>query len=238
MVAELVEHAQTRQEPSSRPGQARAEAGPAEATGLRTYVVDTSVLLSDPRALLHFAEHEVVLPLVVVSELEAKRADPDLGYYARTALRLLDDLRGRHGALDQPVPITPEGGTLRIELNHVSVDVLPLGIRGTDNDSRILAVAKALADEGATVTVVSKDLPMRVKAAAMGLAADEYRHELVRDSGWRGTVSLSVAQERLDALYDDGEVDLAGVPLGTLTGTGVETGPEAVSYTHLRAHET
>ena len=94
MVAELVEHAQTRQEPSSRPGQARAEAGPAEATGLRTYVVDTSVLLSDPRALLHFAEHEVVLPLVVVSELEAKRADPDLGYYARTALRLLDDLRG------------------------------------------------------------------------------------------------------------------------------------------------
>ncbi len=226
MVAELVEHAQTRQEPSSRPGQARAEAGAAEATGLRTYVVDTSVLLSDPRALLHFAEHEVVLPLVVVSELEAKRADPDLGYYARTALRLLDDLRGRHGALDQPVPITPEGGTLRIELNHVSVDVLPLGIRGTDNDSRILAVAKALADEGATVTVVSKDLPMRVKAAAMGLAADEYRHELVHDSGWRGTVSLSVAQERLDALYDDGEVDLAGVPLGTLTGTGVETGPE------------
>ena len=227
MVAELVEHAQTRQEPPrpNRPGQARAEAGPAEATGLRTYVVDTSVLLSDPRALLHFAEHEVVLPLVVVSELEAKRADPDLGYYARTALRLLDDLRGRHGALDQPVPITPEGGTLRIELNHVSVDVLPLGIRGTDNDSRILAVAKALADEGATVTVVSKDLPMRVKAAAMGLAADEYRHELVRDSGWRGTVSLSVAQERLDALYDDGEVDLAGVPLGTLTGTGVETGP-------------
>ena len=75
MVAELVEHVQTREEPSSRPGQARAEAGPAEATGLRTYVVDTSVLLSDPRALLHFAEHEVVLPLVVVSELEAKRAD-------------------------------------------------------------------------------------------------------------------------------------------------------------------
>ncbi|MWD30921.1 PhoH family protein, partial [Aquicoccus sp. SCR17] len=99
----------------------------------------------------------------------------------------------------------------------------------TDNDSRILAVAKALADEGAAVTVVSKDLPMRVKAAAMGLAADEYRHELVRDSGWRGTVSLSVAQERLDALYDDGEVDLAGVPLGTLTGTGVETGPEEAS---------
>lgn len=137
-------------------------------TGLRTYVVDTSVLLSDPRALLRFAEHEVILPLVVVSELEAKRADPDLGYFARTALRLLDDLRGSHGALDRAVPVAPEGGTLRVELNHVSTDVLPPGIRGTDEDSRILAVAKAFADEGRDVTVVSKDLPMRVKAAAMG----------------------------------------------------------------------
>ena len=169
----------------------------------------------------------MILPLVVVSELEAKRADPDLGYFARTALRLLDDLRGRHGALDRAVPISPEGGTLRVELNHVSTDVLPLGIRGTDNDSRILAVAKALADEGATVTVVSKDLPMRVKAAAMGLAADEYRHELVRDSGWRGTVSLSVAQERLDALYDDGEASLAGVPVDGTDGVGAGVEAEA-----------
>lgn len=191
----------------------------------RSYVLDTSVLLSDPRALLHFAEHEVILPLVVVSELEAKRADADLGYFARTALRILEDLRLRHGSLDRDVPLTAEGGTLRVEINHVSPSVLPSGIRGTDNDTRILAVAKAFADEGKDVTVVSKDLPLRVKAAALGLAADEYRHELVRDSGWRGAVSLPIEEERLDALYEEGSVALAGVPLADLRGTGVEERP-------------
>lgn len=243
MVAERVEHGReltgtTEARPdaagaaghaaAARTGAADAVVAPdARETGLRTYVVDTSVLLSDPRALLRFAEHEVILPLVVVSELEAKRADPDLGYFARTALRLLDDLRGRHGALDRAVPISPEGGTLRVELNHVSTDVLPLGIRGTDNDSRILAVAKAFADEGRDVTVVSKDLPMRVKAAAMGLSADEYRHELVRDSGWRGAVTLTVEQELLDALYDDGEASLAGVPVDGTDGVGAGVEAEA-----------
>ena len=203
----------------------RSPRGDRASVGERSYVVDTSVLLSDPRALLRFAEHEVILPLVVISELEAKRADPDLGYFARTALRILDDLRTRHGALDRDVPLTPEGGTLRVELNHVSTDVLPFGIRGTDNDSRILAVAKAFADEGREVTVVSKDLPMRVKAAAMGLSADEYRHELVRDSGWRGTVALPLDEERLDTLYEEGVVSLEGVPLPDLRGTGVEERP-------------
>lgn len=65
--------------------------------GVRCYVVDTSVLLSDPRAVLRFAEHDVVLPVVVVMELEAKRHDPELGYFARKALRLLDRLRVDHG---------------------------------------------------------------------------------------------------------------------------------------------
>lgn len=199
--------------------------GAALADERRTYVVDTSVLLSDPRAPLHFAEHEVVLPLVVVTELESKRADPDLGHTARAALRLLDELRRRHGHLDRPVPLTAEGGTLRVELNHVSTDVLPLGIRGTDNDARILAVAAALAEEGADVTVVSKDLPMRVKAAAIGLAADEYRHELVRDSGWRGLVPLDVADAWLDGLYEDGQASLAGLPLQEAAGSGIEVAP-------------
>ena len=67
----------------------------------RTFVIDTSVLLSDPHALLRFDEHEVVIPVVVVTELEAKRTHPELGYFARSALRLLDDLRVSHGRLDE-----------------------------------------------------------------------------------------------------------------------------------------
>ena len=84
----------------------------------RTYVIDTSVLLSDPHALRRFAEHDVVLPVVVITELEAKRHHSELGYFARTALRHLDDLRISHGRLDAPVPANDLGGTVHVELNH------------------------------------------------------------------------------------------------------------------------
>lgn len=108
------------------------------ATATRTYVVDTSVLLSDPKALLRFAEHHVVLPIVVITELEAKRHHPELGYFARSALRLLDDLRVQQGRLDEPITINEQGGTLHIELNHTDPELLPAGFRLGDNDSRIL----------------------------------------------------------------------------------------------------
>jgi len=193
--------------------------------GIRTYVLDTSVLLSDPRAMRRFAEHEVVLPVVVVTELEAKRHHPELGYFARTALRALDDLRVEHGRLDAPVPIG-DGGTLRVELNHTDPQSLPSGFRLGDNDSRILAVARNLANEGHDVTIVSKDLPMRVKASAVGLRAEEYRAELAVESGWTGTTELDVAQQQLDTLYDEGRVELpeaADLPCNTgvvLIGAG------------------
>jgi len=174
----------------------------------RTYVLDTSVLLADPSALNRFDEHEVVLPVVVISELEGKRNHPELGYFARSALRHLDALRVQHGRLDAPVPLGASGGTLRVELNHTDATVLPAGFRLGDNDSRILAVAKNIASEGNDVTLVSKDLPMRVKASAVGLTAAEYRAELAVESGWTGMAELEVGGEQVDALYDDGSIDL------------------------------
>lgn len=174
----------------------------------RTYVIDTSVLLSDPHALLRFAEHEVVIPVVVVTELEAKRTHPELGYFARAALRLLDDLRVTHGRLDEPLPVGDAGGTIRVELNHTDASVLPSGFQLGDNDTRILAVARNLAAEGRDVVVVSKDLPMRVKASAVGLPAEEYRAELVVESGWTGMAELEVGAETIDSLYEEGVIDL------------------------------
>ncbi len=179
----------------------------------RTYVLDTSVLLADPGALTRFAEHEVVLPIVVISELEAKRHHPELGYFARQALRTLDDLRLRHGRLDEAVsvegPLGDQGGTLRVELNHSDPSVLPDGFRLGDNDTRILSVAGWLAHEGRDVVLVSKDLPMRVKASAVGLAAEEYRAELaVVESGWTGMRELEVTAGAVEELYDSGTADL------------------------------
>lgn len=170
-------------------------------TGERTYVLDTSVLLSDPSAIFRFAEHQVVLPVVVISELEKKRHDPEIGYFARQALRNLDELRAKHERLDFPIAVG-EGGSLRVELNHSNQSVLPSGLQLGDNDSRILSVALNLANEGLAVTVISKDLPMRVKAASVGLAAEEYRAELAPESGWTGIAEIAMGADEMAELYD------------------------------------
>ena len=181
---------------------------PESRSARKTYVLDTSVLLSDPRALLRFDEHDVVIPVVVVTELEGKRSHPELGYFARQALRLLDDLRIQFGRLDEPMPVGDAEGTVRVELNHTDVDGLPNGLRLGDNDTRILAVAHNLRAEGDDVVLVSKDLPMRVKASSVGLAAEEYRAELVVESGYTGMTEIDVSGEDVDRIYEDTFLDL------------------------------
>ncbi|MFI6576988.1 PhoH family protein [Nocardiopsis sp. NPDC050513] len=189
--------------------------------GTRVYVLDTSVLLADPMAVTRFAEHEVVIPVVVITELESKRHHPELGYFARQALRLLDDLRVANGRLDVPVPVNDQGGTLRVELNHSDPEVLPAGFRLGDNDTRILTVARNLqlsphgrgdAAEGedaeGDVVLVSKDLPMRIKASSIGLAADEYRAELAIEHGWTGMAELDVPAHRIGELFEAGTSEI------------------------------
>jgi PhoH-like ATPase len=173
----------------------------------RTYVVDTSVLLADPLAFERFEDHDVVLPLVVISELEAKRQHSELGHMARSALRYLETMRTTHGTLTDPIP-TPDGGTLRIELNHIDDSKLPAPMRTEANDARILAVADNLAREGHDVVVVTKDLPLRLKASLLGLGAEEYRSELAPQQEWPGMVDLDVGAADIDALYELGIVDL------------------------------
>ncbi|WP_372459646.1 PhoH family protein [Agromyces cavernae] len=183
----------------------------------RTYVLDTSVLLSDPRALFRFAEHAVVLPVVVITELESKRNDPEIGYFARQSLRILDEMRVEHERLDFPIPVG-DGGSLRVELNHSSPSVLPSGLQLGDNDSRILACAANLANDGVAVTVVSKDLPLRVKAASIGLDAQEYRAELALDSGWSGMSELSLGSNDMAKLYEHEAMttpEVEGMPVNT-----------------------
>ncbi|UEJ82377.1 PhoH family protein [Brachybacterium halotolerans subsp. kimchii] len=195
---------------SLEPGGAQ-EALPDLEVGTLTYVLDTSVLLSDPQALVRFAEHDIVLPIVVITELESKRHHPDLGFFARQSLRILDDLRDRHGNLSVPLPIGEDGGHVHVELNHSSDRSLPDGFRLGDNDTRILAVAKNLQLEGKSVVLVSKDLPMRIKASACGIHAEEYRAELARDRGYTGMVTASVGEEEMTVLYDGSDVEIPEV---------------------------
>ena len=176
--------------------------------GKKTFVLDTSVLLADPGALHKFAEHEVIIPIAVIGELESKRDHPELGYFARAALRALDDLRITHGRLDKALTVTPEGGTLSVELNHTDLSTLPAGfLRDGTNDSRILAIAKNLMGDGKQVVLVTKDLPLRVKASSVGVEAQEYLAELVSNSGWTGIVELDVGSQVIDDLYSGDRAD-------------------------------
>ena len=186
--------------------------------GERTFVLDTSVLLSDPKAIFRFAEHAVVLPVIVVTELEAKRHDPEIGYFARQALRNLDELRRQHERLDFPMSAGEAGGSIRVELNHSNQSVLPSGLQLGDNDSRILAVALNLKGDGLDVTVVSKDLPMRVKAASIGLTAEEYKAELAVDSGYTGMADINLSAEQMSDLYETETMStraVADLPINT-----------------------
>ena len=174
----------------------------------KTFVLDTSVLLADPGALYRFAEHEVIIPIAVIGELETKRDHPELGYFARAALRALDDLRVSHGRLDKALTITPEGGTLSVELNHTDLSTLPHGfLRDGTNDSRILAISKNLMSDGKDVVLVTKDLPLRVKASSVGVEAQEYLAELVSNSGWTGIEELEVSSSLIDDLYSSDYAD-------------------------------
>jgi PhoH-like ATPase len=175
-----------------------------------------------------FRDHDVVLPLVVIKELESKRHDPEIGGAARTALRGIESLRASGGDLQRGVVITPEGGTLRIETNHSDKSHLPDALRNdTSNDTRIISVAAALSNEGKDVILLSKDLPMRILASAVvGLEAEDYRGDHMPDTGYTGLATVHSTKDIVDALYRDKVLPASMVDPGgtTLSDLPVHTG--------------
>lgn len=145
----------------------------------KVYVLDSSVLLHDPNALFQFRDNDVVIPYVVLEEIESKkRLLENVGRAAREAIRHLDRLRGK-GQLSQGV-LLPDGGKVRIELNHYSNEILPINSDLALADNRILAVTLNLArEEKRTVILVTKDIAMRVKADALGILTEDYSNDKV-----------------------------------------------------------
>lgn len=189
----------------------------------KTYVLDTSVLLSDPESLSRFDEHTVVLPIVVVAELEAKRHHPELGWAARTVLRTLEDLRVKHGSLLEPLPVNDLGGTVRVEMNHQDTTTIHPALRADNNDFRILVVAHNLKSDGLDVVVVTKDLPLRLRASVAGLGAEEYRHAQVPTDAWSGIEHVETTTDTINVLFSDKEVfaDELGLSTHLTANTGL-----------------
>ncbi len=171
------------------------------------FVLDTSVLLSAPTALDSFGNNDVVLPIVVLTELEAKRHHPELGWAARTSLRRLERVREEHGGLTEPYPINDDGGTIRVELNHGTDALVPEAMR-EGNDHRILLVALNLQAEENRVVLVTQDLPLRLRAGVVGVPAEEFVHQVDADLEWRGIAEVSVSGDVVDQLYENSVVEL------------------------------
>ena len=194
---------------------------PAASTVATRIVLDTSVLVADPACIVNFPGCDVVIPLTVIEELDSlKTRMDDVGRSARTALRAIEDLRRKAGgSLATPAPVSddPNGGTLQIEINGIQRHLLvEHGLDPEVPDNRIIGAALGQARTSPT-RMISNDAALRIKAAHMGLIADE--HQPVgasmssRPMGW---TTIDTAVEHIDALYASGGIDAASVN-GTTT---------------------
>jgi len=181
----------------------------------QTFVLDTCVLIADPGSPLMFEEHDVVLPLVVVEELDRQKARIDeAGANARRAIRLLEKYgASRPGGMLEPVRL-PSGGSLRIEPNGMASERLPEILDPHTPDHRLLSMCLNLADGGASVVLVTRDAALRIKAAQLGVHVQDYRADTVAvDESYSGVAEIAVGSDVIDRLYSDGKAELPGAVL-------------------------
>jgi len=188
----------------------------------KIYVLDTNVLLQDPYSIFSFKDNDVVIPAVVLEEVDSKKRYMDeIGRNARQISRLIDNLR-ESGKLHEKIPLE-NGGTLRIELNHRSFHQLQEIFVEKTNDNRILAVAKNLSLEeqkkkdGRTVVLVSKDTLVRVKADAIGLISEDFLSDRVveNDHLYTGFTDVQVTLDLLNKFYEKGKLPISEIGNGT-----------------------
>lgn len=176
-----------------------------------TFVLDTNVLLYDPGALYVFDEHDVVIPMTVIEEIDRFKKDlNETGRNARTVSRYLDDLRAR-GSLRDGVELQ-HGGKLRVDF-ALDADLVPATWGSDSNDNRILRCAVQLARKlGDRVRLITRDTNMRLKCDALGVIAEDYEHSHVEvDEQYSGVAERTVATSFIDDLYQQGTAEVSEV---------------------------
>jgi PhoH-like ATPase len=172
----------------------------------KLFVLDTNVLLHDPRAIFSFEDNDVTIPIVVIEELDKFKKDVnEIGRNARQVSRILDEFRQK-GKLSQGVMLD-KGGCLRVELNHQSPQHLPTELVETKADNRILATALNLKHDNLPVILVTKDTNLRIKADALGLRAEDFESDTIEiDELYSGETELLVEPGAIDEFYQQGEL--------------------------------
>ncbi|KAJ51823.1 PhoH-like ATPase [Clostridium tetanomorphum] len=174
----------------------------------RTYVLDTNVILYSPGAIFSFGENDVVIPEVVLEELDAFKKDKnDLGANARYASRLLDKLR-KEGKLNKGV-VLPGGGKLRVEMNHQET-LIPMSWDKGKADNRIIQVCKGLKEEGEDVCLITKDIFERIKADTVDIDVEDFYEKVVpeNESQYTGRIDLYASSDKIDEFYRNKIIDV------------------------------
>lgn len=174
---------------------------------MKTFVLDTNILLHDPLSIYSFGANEIVIPAIVLEELDSKKREQnEIGRNARMVTRIIKELRKDHeGKLSTGIPLD-NGGILRVELNHISFEKLQDIFGEKTNDNRIIAVAKNLADElNREVILVSNDGLVIAKADALGLKVEMYDNDRIEnlDVVHKGYHNVLVPKEMIDTFYDE-----------------------------------
>ena len=173
---------------------------------VKNYILDTNVIIHDPNCFFNFEDNNVIIPIVAIEELDnIKNREGMVGYHARIAARELNSLRSQ-GNLEQGIK-TPDGGTIRIELNHMDMSCIPQGIDTQKNDTRILAMAKNLQKETPHIPtiLVTKDVYMAIKADSFGIEAQDYNNDKIKcDELYTGYRDVYAPSEKINLIYKGG----------------------------------
>jgi PhoH-like ATPase len=204
----------TRDTQPGTPTQPTADLSTSGASQVKTFVLDTNVLLHNPKALFLLQDNEIIIPIDVIEELDKfKTMNDDLGRNARTVIRHLDQLRVE-GSLSHGVPIAETGGIVRIVLDE-DARACPAHLRGDKPDNRIICTAYNLKLKGKRVVFISKDINARIKADALGIVAEDFEAMKVDfDTLYTGFREMTVSGDLIDLLFRDKEVSPANLPLG------------------------
>lgn len=167
----------------------------------KTYVLDTNVILYSPGSILSFGDNDVIIPEVVLEELDNfKKNKNDLGLNARHAARLIDKLR-KDGKLNEGVEL-PGGGKLRVEMNHYDTKIPPSWDKNKA-DNRIIQVCKALKEQGENVYLITKDIFERIKADTVGINVQDFYEKVVpeNDNQYTGRIEVYASSDKIDSFY-------------------------------------
>ncbi len=172
----------------------------------KTYVIDTNVFIQAPYATNCFDDNDIVIPLVVLEELDGlKKSDGDKGANARAAVRILESYRVKGDLLAGIA--TENGGSIRIEKNYVSVS-LPQDLPDDKPDNRILMVCKGLSEEfpDKHIVLVTKDIVLRLKAQIIGIKAEDFTTEQIssEDACYTGRIELYIPEDSIKEFKKNG----------------------------------